>query len=301
MTQLRRDMLHPDSHSPPEAGKSGKRHVAEGAFERARRAASSAGAVFFSSDCELRPASRELLRRGVAQMLEPRVFDVLVHLVLNRDRVVSTDELLAPHASRTGLARCIMKIRNAIDDENGESLVKTVHRVGYRFVGAVHRVEPSLPGQALMSATPGMPRPTAERIVVALLPIKRSNPDPRCAWFDPIVHALTAKTLATHKRLEVLPLDDVLNAIQNSNSDADLLTLDVQLLQGLRAHCAIVTHVELAGSDFILSWTLYRGDEFLYDRVQGAVLAELAISAAARICDALLGWVHELEADAASL
>ena len=37
---------------------------------------------------------RELRRRGALVALEPQVFDLLVYLVQNRDRVVSKDDLL---------------------------------------------------------------------------------------------------------------------------------------------------------------------------------------------------------------
>ncbi|MCB1643678.1 MAG: hypothetical protein KDI37_18240, partial [Xanthomonadales bacterium] len=42
---------------------------------------------------ELRPGSRELLRDGTPVALERRAFDVLLHLLRHRDRVVSKDEL----------------------------------------------------------------------------------------------------------------------------------------------------------------------------------------------------------------
>jgi len=38
---------------------------------------------------------RELLRAGDAVHVEPQVFDLILHLVHNRDRVISKDDLLA--------------------------------------------------------------------------------------------------------------------------------------------------------------------------------------------------------------
>ncbi len=38
---------------------------------------------------------RELRRAGEPIAIEPQVFDLLVHLVRNRDRVVSKDDLIA--------------------------------------------------------------------------------------------------------------------------------------------------------------------------------------------------------------
>ena len=50
---------------------------------------------FRFADHVLDVARRELRRGGEAVDLEPQVFDLLVHLIRNRDRVVSKDDLLA--------------------------------------------------------------------------------------------------------------------------------------------------------------------------------------------------------------
>ncbi|MGH7288313.1 MAG: winged helix-turn-helix domain-containing protein, partial [Myxococcota bacterium] len=46
------------------------------------------------ADCELDRALYQLRRRGRVVKLEPKVFDVLVHLVEHKGRVVSKAELL---------------------------------------------------------------------------------------------------------------------------------------------------------------------------------------------------------------
>src|SRR4051794_19058636 len=43
---------------------------------------------------EIDAARHELRRAGEAVHIEPQVFDLLVHLVQNRDRIVSKDELI---------------------------------------------------------------------------------------------------------------------------------------------------------------------------------------------------------------
>ena len=50
---------------------------------------------FLFGDCALDPARRELCRGGEAVHVEPQVFDLLLHLVQNRDHVVSKDDLLS--------------------------------------------------------------------------------------------------------------------------------------------------------------------------------------------------------------
>jgi DNA-binding winged helix-turn-helix (wHTH) protein len=50
---------------------------------------------FFFSNQRLDTDRRELRRGSEAIAMEPQVFDLLVYLVENRDRVVSKDDLLA--------------------------------------------------------------------------------------------------------------------------------------------------------------------------------------------------------------
>ena len=50
---------------------------------------------FFLPDHTLDTSRRELRRGSEAIAVEPQVFDVLIYLVQNRDRVVSKDDLIA--------------------------------------------------------------------------------------------------------------------------------------------------------------------------------------------------------------
>ena len=45
-------------------------------------------------DCALDPERRELTRHGEAIAIRPKVFDLLLHLVQNREHVVSKDDLV---------------------------------------------------------------------------------------------------------------------------------------------------------------------------------------------------------------
>ena len=91
----------------------------------------------------LRRSSRDVIVDGQAQRLEPRTFDVLVHLIDHRYRVLGKADILRDclHGTATSegaLARTIMKIRRAICDFDTRSpIIKTIHRVGYRFVAVV--------------------------------------------------------------------------------------------------------------------------------------------------------------------
>lgn len=88
---------------------------------------------------------RELRRAGSPVSIEPKVFDLLVHLIENRDRVVSKDSLIAAIwgdriVSDSALTTCINSARGALGDTGArQNLIKTVLRKGWRFVGDIHQ------------------------------------------------------------------------------------------------------------------------------------------------------------------
>src|SRR5581483_2672422 len=91
---------------------------------------------------------RRELRSGDAQIaVEPQVFDLLVHLIENRDRVISKDDLIASVwkgriVSDSTLDSRINAARKAIGDSGDrQELIRTVPRKGVRFVGAVRKSE----------------------------------------------------------------------------------------------------------------------------------------------------------------
>ena len=85
------------------------------------------------------------LRRGSELVaLEPQVFDLLVYLVQNRDRVVTKDDLIATVwkgriVSDSTLTSRINAVRKAVADSGDEQrLIRTIPRKGLRFVGQVN-------------------------------------------------------------------------------------------------------------------------------------------------------------------
>jgi DNA-binding winged helix-turn-helix (wHTH) protein len=123
---------------------------------------------------------RELRRGGDLIALEPQVFDLLLFLVQNRDRVVSKDDLIASvwHGrivSDSTLTSRINAARKALGDSGKQQrLIRTVARKGLRFVGQVDQ------GHALSAfATDGLdnghaaeslPPLIADRPSIAVLP-----------------------------------------------------------------------------------------------------------------------------------
>jgi len=87
---------------------------------------------------------RRELKRGVNSIeIGPQVFDLLVYLVRNRDRVVSKNDLIADVwggriVSDSNLDSRITAARKAIGDDGvRQSLIRTLPRKGVRFVGVV--------------------------------------------------------------------------------------------------------------------------------------------------------------------
>ena len=104
---------------------------------------------FVFGECVLDTGRRELSRGSEPVAVGPQVFDLLIHLIENRDRVVSKDELLdviwrGRTISESTLTSHVNFARRAIGD-NGEEqrLIRTISRKGFRFVGDV-REAPSL-------------------------------------------------------------------------------------------------------------------------------------------------------------
>jgi DNA-binding winged helix-turn-helix (wHTH) protein len=100
-------------------------------------------------DYEMDTDRHELRRGGAAQPLEPLAFDLLRHLIENRERVVSKDDLRATVwsgrvVSESTLSSWMTTVRAAIgDDGEAQRLIRTVPRRGFRFVGTVSEDAPS--------------------------------------------------------------------------------------------------------------------------------------------------------------
>jgi pimeloyl-ACP methyl ester carboxylesterase/DNA-binding winged helix-turn-helix (wHTH) protein len=86
---------------------------------------------------------RELRRGSDLIALEPQVFDLLIHLIQNRNRVASKDDLIAAVwggriVSDSTLTSRINAVRKAVGDSGREQrLIRTIARKGVRFIGAV--------------------------------------------------------------------------------------------------------------------------------------------------------------------
>ena len=120
-------------------------------------------------DYVLDSGRRELRRSSVPIALEPQVFDLLLYLVQNRDRVVTKDDLIATVwkgriVSDSTLTTRINAARKAVGDSGEEqALIKTYARKGIRFVGDVRPDHPNAGSSGLSKQQPAMPAAPACR------------------------------------------------------------------------------------------------------------------------------------------
>lgn len=106
----------------------------------------------------LDPQARELFENGRRVDLPLSTIDCLIHLIRHRDRPVGRDELAAAvwgrvDVSEVSLSHAIMRLRRALgDDGNAQRCIRTVPRMGYRWVMPLDAEEQAPPTSA---ASPG--------------------------------------------------------------------------------------------------------------------------------------------------
>jgi TolB-like protein/Tfp pilus assembly protein PilF len=136
---------------------------------------------------------RELLRGGHRVAVQPQVFDLLVHLVQNRDRVVSKDDLIAlvwggRIVSESTLTSCINAARTAVGDSGkSQKLIRTIPRKGVRFVGEVAEQSSGMrPADAAneVSDQPPRPLPVPDRPAIAVLAFENMSGDREQDYFS---------------------------------------------------------------------------------------------------------------------
>lgn len=159
----------------------------------------------------LDPDRRELTRGSEVIATGPQVFDLLLYLLRNRERVASKDDLLdavwgGRIVSQSTLTSHINAVRKAIGDTGADQrLIRTVARKGLRFVGDVREANSSdrsgFPGPgpgpghgpagSTDAPTPVLALP--DKPSIAALPFHNLSGDPEQEYFaDGVVEDITA-------------------------------------------------------------------------------------------------------------
>ena len=124
--------------------------------------------VYEFNDCVLDTGRYVLERGGEAVRLEPQVFDVLAHLLRNRGRVVTKEELFdevwgTRYVGEASLTSRMRAARQAVGDSGSkQAVIRTVRNRGYELIAeVVERADAAAPERPLERAPAAPARPTS--------------------------------------------------------------------------------------------------------------------------------------------
>jgi TolB-like protein/predicted ATPase len=154
-------------------------------------------------------ARRELWRGAELVALEPQVFDLLIYLIQNRDRVVTKDDIFEAVwrgriVSESALTTRINAVRKAVGDSGAaQHLIRTLARKGIRFVGEVREQKsPIVVTQLALAEAPPRPAPAPpDRPSIAVLPFTNMSGDSKQQYF---ADGLVEETLTALSRIKWL-------------------------------------------------------------------------------------------------
>jgi DNA-binding winged helix-turn-helix (wHTH) protein len=237
--------------------------------------------LFRFGRCEVDADTRRVRLDGHPSAIEPRAFNLLVHLIRHRRRVVTKEELFEtiwPRESVSGaaLARAVMKARQAIGDGGDPALIRSLPRVGYRFVvplddeaAAFHGTKPQ--------------RSAADALTIALLPFENATGDASLGWVELGLMALVANALGNHPKLAPVAMQSLLIAVEGARA-APTEALDAVVRKATGAKIIVRTRIERTRSAFRLDFELCGNAD---SEASDAVFAEKPAELGARMVAAL--------------
>lgn len=239
-------------------------------------------------NCVIRNDTRELLRDGIAQKIERRTFDLILYLLKLDGRVASKDELLEHvwgnrYVSDSVIAQSIMKVRKALGITGKEpGPIKTIHRVGYRFVSEVRKV--------IHTSNP-------------MGPTGRDKVPPRILWLPTECPSSPAGlswarygliSVATHilqsQGVSTVPASEAIGLYESIEADDPVHVLSSRLLAQGADLGVVGSRLSGLREQYRLDWQLYLDGVRSANSVRGDSPAEMALMAAQEI--ALLARVR---------
>lgn len=146
-------------------------------------------------DYRLDPEQFQLSCRNEPVRVEPQVLSLLVHLVRNRDRMVTKDDIIAAvwqgeAVSDASVSSRIRSARQAVGDDGArQAVIRTVHGRGFRFIPEVTTSSPAhAPTESFIPPSTGHP---GGRPSIAVLPFQQLGMLPELAILgDAIPHEI---------------------------------------------------------------------------------------------------------------
>ena len=132
-----------------------------------------------------------LERIGEQVEVEPQVFDLLIDLIENRNRVVARDELLdqlwkGRVVSESALTARLKAARKAVGDSGStQNIIQTIHGRGYRFIADIAELSKSRPASEIgenLASQQTLPLP--DKPSIAVLPFQNLSDAPKQDYFS---------------------------------------------------------------------------------------------------------------------
>jgi TolB-like protein/cytochrome c-type biogenesis protein CcmH/NrfG len=166
-------------------------------------------------------ARHELRRRGEQIALEPQVFDLIVYLLRNRDRVVSRDDLIAGVwggriVSDSAVTTRINAARRALGDSGAaQTVIRTVPRKGVRFIADVSEDRAAAPPPPVVVE----PQPPFAKPSILVLPFRNISSDPDQ---DYLTDAVTSDLTVDLSRMRDIVVISAASAFAYKGSELDV-------------------------------------------------------------------------------
>ena len=254
---------------------------------------------FSFGDYALDVDRRELTRGSELISIGPQVFDLLVYLVKNSERVVSKDDLIASVwggriVSESTLTSHINAVRKAVGDSGDEQrLIRTIARKGFRFVGDINEDRPPLRHD---DSKPALPLP--DKPSIAVLPFQNLSGDPEQEYFaDGMVEDIITALSRMHSLLVIA---------RNSSFTYKGRTVDVkQVGRELGVRYVLEGSVRRAGKRVRVAGQLIDASNAAHlwaDRFEGAIedIFELQDQITASVVGALTPKLEQAEIERAT-